>query len=132
MIGGRLRVLSYVNWPYGHGVPYDDILARAHDIDRAYNGTETDLREVVGTYNVKYVYVGGEEESNYPDCVSRFSSVDWLKPVYSQGNLLVYEVTPPQNSSLSCSQKLNCVWLGQLSECKTDFKRNLLFQDYMN
>jgi uncharacterized membrane protein len=100
MIGGRLRVSSYVNWPYGHGVPYDNVTRRAQDIDRAYNGTEADLLEVVGKYNVAYVYVGREEQSNYPGCVSRFSSMDWLKPVYSQGNLLVYEVTPPQNSSL--------------------------------
>jgi uncharacterized membrane protein len=57
MIGGRLRVSSYVNWPYGHGVPYDNVTRRAQDVDRAYNGTEADLREVVGTYNVDYVYV---------------------------------------------------------------------------
>jgi hypothetical protein len=42
MIGGRLRVASYVNWAYGHGVPYDAIQKRFADVDRAYTGTEDD------------------------------------------------------------------------------------------
>ncbi|HLN89614.1 MAG TPA: hypothetical protein VK253_06070, partial [Candidatus Binatia bacterium] len=28
MIGGRLRVSSYINWPYGHGVPLDQVFHR--------------------------------------------------------------------------------------------------------
>jgi hypothetical protein len=103
MIGGRLRVLSYVNWPYGHGIPFNDISKRAHDIDRAYNGTEADLREVVGTYNVDYVYVGGEEQRNYPGCITRLNNVSWLEPVYSQNDLRIYDVNLPQNSSLPSS-----------------------------
>jgi hypothetical protein len=101
MIGGRLRVLSYENWPYGHGVPLTEILQRAQDIDRAYNGTETDLREVVETYHVNYIYVGMDkqnwenEEYQYPGCVARFNNVTWLKIVYSQGNSLIYNVTLP-------------------------------------
>jgi hypothetical protein len=91
MIGGRLRVASYVNWPYGHGVPYDDIQKRFADVDRAYTGSEDDLRQVVETYNVTYIYVGGEELSKYPGCVARFNSIAWLEPVYD-GSLRVYKV----------------------------------------
>jgi hypothetical protein len=83
MIGGRLRVASYVNWPYGHGLALDDIYRRFVDIDLAYKGSEDDLRRVVETYNVSYIYVGGEELIHYPECVARFNGVEWLEPVYS-------------------------------------------------
>jgi hypothetical protein len=98
MIGGRLRVLSYWNWPYGHGVPLGDITRRANDIDRAFNGTVDDLREVVGTYGVDYVYVGGEELKHYPECVTKFSNIEWLKPVYA-GNLRIYQVDFSESDS---------------------------------
>ena len=91
MIGGRLRVASYVNWPYGHGVPYDDIQKRFADVDLAYTGSEDDLRQVIETYNVKYVYVGSDELSNYPGCVVRFNSIEWLEPVYDE-SFRVYKV----------------------------------------
>ncbi len=91
MIGGRLRVASYVNWAYGHGVPYDDVQKRFADVDLAYTGGEDDLRQVIETYNVAYIYVGGEELSKYPGCVARFDSVEWLEPVYD-GSLRVYKV----------------------------------------
>jgi hypothetical protein len=91
MIGGRLRVASYVNWAYGHGVPYDDIQKRFADVNRAYTGSEEDLRQVVETYNVTYIYVGEEELSHYPGCVERFNSVTWLEPVYGE-SLRIYKV----------------------------------------
>jgi hypothetical protein len=91
MIGGRLRVASYVNWAYGHGVPYDDIQKRFADVNRAYTGSEEDLRQVVETYNVTYIYVGEEELSHYPGCVERFNSITWLEPVYGE-SLRIYKV----------------------------------------
>lgn len=91
MIGGRLRVASYINWAYGHGVAFDDIQKRFDDVDRAYTGSVDDLRQVVETYNVTYIYVGGEELSKYPGCVARFNSIEWLEPVYN-GSLRVYKV----------------------------------------
>ncbi len=91
MIGGRLRVASYVNWPYGHGLELDDIYKRLYDIDLAYTGNADDLRQVVETYNVTYIYVGREELREYPGCVARFNSVEWLEPVYSE-SLRVYKV----------------------------------------
>ena len=91
MIGGRLRVASYVNWPYGHGVALDDINERFGDVDRAYTGNEDDLRQVIETYNIQYIYVGSEELSHYPGCVARFNSIEWLEPVYNE-ILQVYKI----------------------------------------
>ena len=92
MIGGRLRVSSYVYWPYGHGEPLDQVYQRQNDIDNAYNGTSTDMAAVVREYNVSYVYVGYEELSNYPNCVAHFSTAGWLTQVYTNENLLIYQV----------------------------------------
>jgi uncharacterized membrane protein len=96
MIGGRLRVASYVNWAYGHGVPLDDIYKRCADVDKAYTGSETDLKQVVETYSVAYIYVGREEQSHYPQCTSKFDNISWLKPVYN-GTLRIYQVAISQN-----------------------------------
>ena len=92
MIGGRLRVSSYVYWPYGHGIPLDEVYGRDHEIDAAYNGNQTELAAVVREYNVSYVYVGNEEISNYQNNTTRFGSVGWLTPVYIEGNLKIYQV----------------------------------------
>ena len=86
-----MRVASYVNWPYGHGLPLDDIYKRFDDIDLAYTGSEDDLRQVVETYNVNYIYVGSDELSHYPGCVARFNNVEWLEPVYTE-TFQVYKV----------------------------------------
>jgi hypothetical protein len=91
MIGGRVRVLAYLNWPYGHGIPSAEIYARLDDVDRAYNGTEEDLKQVVQKYLVSYVYVGSEELCNYPTCVQKFDSISWLSLVYDKVEL-VYRV----------------------------------------
>jgi len=91
MIGGRLRVASYVNWAYGHGVPYYDIQKRFADVDLAYTGSEDELRQVIEKYNVTYIYVGTDELSNYPRCVARFNNIEWLELVYDE-NLRIYKV----------------------------------------
>ena len=91
-IGGRLRVSSYINWPYGHGEPLGEIFTREHQIDLAYTGNATDLAAVVQEYNVSYVYVGNDELRKYPDCIARFDEVDWLVQVYSEDGLYVYHV----------------------------------------
>ena len=92
MIGGRLRVSSYVYWPYGHGVPLDQVFQRENDIDSAFNGTETQLAAIVRLYNVSYIYVGNEELGNYPACIIHFDSVSWLTTVYSEGTFRVYQI----------------------------------------
>jgi hypothetical protein len=95
-IGGRLTVSSYINWPYGQGVPLNDIYQRQSDIDRAYNGTASDLKAVILEYNVTYVYVGYDELSHYSGCTARFDNITWLTPVYTNQNLKIYQVNLAQ------------------------------------
>ena len=93
MIGGRLRVSSYVYWPYGHGEPLSEVNEREHAIDNAYNGTESQLSSLIQEYNVSYVYVGNDEIRNYGyDCVTRLNEIGWLIQVYSESGLYVYQV----------------------------------------
>lgn len=97
-IGGRITVSAYFNWPYGWGVPISDISQRQSDIDRAYTGNATDLQQVVTKYHVSYVYVGVDELSNYPNCITHFDSISWLKPIYTNQNLRIYHVDLSGNS----------------------------------
>lgn len=90
MIGGRLRVASYANWVYGHGVALDEIYTRFADVDKAYTGTKADLQQVIDKYNVTYIYVGNEELSHYPQCTAKFDNITWLKPVYN-GSVRIYK-----------------------------------------
>ena len=92
MIGGRLRVSSYINWPYGHGVPLDLVFQREHDIDLAYNGTAADLASVIREYNVSYVYVGSEETGHYFNCIAHFDAIGYLTTAYSNGDTRIYQV----------------------------------------
>jgi len=92
MIGGRLTVSSYVNWPYGWGIPLSQIDKRDSDIDTAYQGTAAQLEAVVKEYKVSYVYVGNDETYHYPGCTARFNAISWLKPVYTNQNLEIYQV----------------------------------------
>jgi hypothetical protein len=93
MIAGRVRVSSYIYWPYGHGIPLDQVWQREKEIDSAYNGTVTELASVIREYNVSYVYVGNEEIGYYTlNCISHFEAVGFLTTVYSDSNLRVYQV----------------------------------------
>jgi len=91
-IGGRLTVSSYVNWPYGQGVPLGEIYQRDAQIDSAYNGNVTVLEQVILDYHVSYVYVGIDELNHYPGCTERFDNISWLTPVYTNQNLEIYKV----------------------------------------
>jgi hypothetical protein len=79
MIGGRLRVLGYVNWAYGHGF---DFWGRDQDLERAYKGTIAETLEVAETYEVSYIYVGDEELKNAPGCLKKFEGMPQLEQVY--------------------------------------------------
>ncbi len=92
MIAGRLRVSSYVYWPYGHGEPLGEVFAREKAIDFAFNGSVSQLASVVHEYNVSYVYAGNDEQRNYLGCVAHLDGIDWLARVYAQGSLYVYQV----------------------------------------
>jgi len=97
-IGGRLTVSSYVNWPYGWGIPLSEINQRQTDIDTAYTGTVSQLQNVITKYHVSYIYVGYDELSpdHYPNCLARFDAISWLKVVYENQNLRIYQVETAQ------------------------------------
>jgi uncharacterized membrane protein len=90
MIGGRLRVLGYANWAYGHGVKVDKIWERVEDVKAAFNNPD-DMDRVLEKYGVDYVYVGIEEIYN-----SRILNVvrnsTRLQLVYKEGWIRIYEV----------------------------------------
>jgi hypothetical protein len=96
MIGGRIVVSSYINWGYGHGIPLSQLFARAHDVDQAYQGNETDLQRVVLAYNVSYIYIGNDELDHYGNGLpAKLNGISWLQNVYSIGSsriLYVYQV----------------------------------------
>ncbi len=92
LIGGRLRVTAYVNWPYGHGIPLSDISERQSEVDMAYNGTSAQLASVAQKYNVSYIYVGYEEARQYPNCTVHFNSISWLNQTYQQNSLRIYQI----------------------------------------
>lgn len=73
-------------------MPLGEIFERQAAIDGAYNGTENQLKSLVQTYNVSYIYVGSEERGNYPNCIAHFDSISWLTQVYSQDNQYIYWV----------------------------------------
>jgi uncharacterized membrane protein len=98
-IGGRLTVSSYINWPYGWGIPLNEIYQRQNDIDNAYTGTPAQLESVVKEYKVSYIYVGNNELSNYPGCVQSFDAISWLKVVYTNQNLEIFQVELPKNGT---------------------------------
>ncbi len=98
-IGGRLTVSSYINWPYGWGVPLSQIFQRQNDIDAAYTGSPAVLEQIIIKYNVSYVYVGNDELSHYPGCTARFDAINWLKIVYTNQNLIIYQVESNQTGS---------------------------------
>jgi hypothetical protein len=92
MIGGRLRVSSDINWPYGHGIPLEDIWAREEAIDNAYISNASQLESLVREYKVGYVYVGSQELSKYPNSLSHFNSISWITEVYNQEGQYIYKV----------------------------------------
>jgi hypothetical protein len=91
-IGGRITVSAYVSWPYGHGIPIEQILDRGSDIDKAYKGTTNDLKTTVIKYNVSYVYVGLEELREYSGVNSKFENITWLTNIYNMQDLNIYQV----------------------------------------
>jgi hypothetical protein len=98
-IGGRLTVSSYINWPYGWGIPLSQIYQRQNDIEMAYTGNATELQQVVTKYKVSYIYVGNDELANYPGCTARFNAISWLKLVYTNQNLSIYQVELPKTGT---------------------------------
>ncbi len=91
MIGGRLRILGYTNWPYGHGVPFDQIWERFEDIKAAYSN-RSELDRVIDRYEIDYVYYGLDERINFKNSYEVLISSDRLVPVFRMGGNVVFKV----------------------------------------
>ncbi len=91
MIGGRLRVLGYTNWAYGHGVPFDNIWERVEDIKFAFR-SEKNLSMVIDKYNVDYVYLGLDEYVASKNSSKVLMNSPRLLPVFQKGWVVIYKV----------------------------------------
>ncbi|MCX9083540.1 MAG: hypothetical protein OIN87_01940 [Candidatus Methanoperedens sp.] len=91
-IAGRLRIMGYGTWAYGHGF---NIWARGDDIKKAFQGTKEDVLEIAGKYNASFAYIGSEEMQQYPDVNIKFNKN--FKSIYSdeKGGIWIYDLKDP-------------------------------------
>ena len=94
-IGGRLRLLSYINWPYSHGFNSgeDNVFRRLEDIKQLYTAENDNM--VINTlrrYNINYLFYGPEERSKFPRAEATFKNLDCLSLIYAHGGIAIYEV----------------------------------------
>jgi uncharacterized membrane protein len=91
-IGGRLRIISYINWPYSHGfnVGSDNVFSRVKDVTNVY---ETgDVGPVRLKYNAEYVFYGGDERGQFPFAGKYFDQNKNLKLIYNQDGIEIYKI----------------------------------------
>ena len=94
-IGGRLRVLSYINWPYSHGYNSgdDNVFKRLADIEKTYRQKDVEVvKEVIKGYNADYIFYGSEERRKFPSAENFLDSLDLLKIVYNNEGIKIYEI----------------------------------------
>lgn len=89
-IGGRVRVLSYITWPYSHGFNEgeDNVFSRLDDIKNFYNNPNL---ETLRKYNVNYVYLGLEEINTNPNARGLLNKSKFLKKVYEKKDIVIYQ-----------------------------------------
>lgn len=84
---------TVLGWPGHEGQWRDASLqgTRQQDIETLYATPSWDMaREIINRYNIRYIYIGPLERSSYPVNEEKFNL--FLKPVYRQGNVTIYEV----------------------------------------
>lgn len=95
-IGGRLRVLSYINWPYSHGFNRgeDNVFARLSDIESIFEnpGDEARVLRLMRKYKAEYIYYGREEKAKYPEAGDTFSGIEFLDKVYDITSVTIYGI----------------------------------------
>jgi uncharacterized membrane protein len=95
-VAGRLRVLSYINWPHSHGynVGEDNVFTRLDDIRSVYSGN-LDLNAfqlIIDKYKVNYIYFGGTERSEFPEGLDSLDKNSLLKKIYDTEDIKIYKV----------------------------------------
>lgn len=65
--------------------------SRVQDVETLYTSPDWPItQEIIKRYNIRYVYIGNLERSTYHVSEDKFNR--FLKPVFQQGNVTVYEV----------------------------------------
>ena len=91
-IGGRLRVISYINWPYSHGfnVGNDNVFSRVRDVEFVY--ATGDVSTVEAKYKADYVFYGQEEKNQFPFAYKFFDINKNLELVYNRDEVRIYRI----------------------------------------
>ena len=65
--------------------------SRQQDIETLYTTPDWFIaQEIINRYDIRYIYIGGLERTTYPVNEDKFKQ--FLKPVFQQGNVTIYEV----------------------------------------
>jgi YYY domain-containing protein len=102
-VGGQYseyaRIATYtgmptvLGWPGHEGQWRDQTLqgSRERDIEMLYTSNDwATAQEIIDRYNIRYIVVGNLERTTYQVNEDKFNR--FLKPVFQQGNITVYEV----------------------------------------
>jgi len=94
-IGGRLRVLSYINWPYSHGyyLGEDNVFKRLEDIQNLYQNSNNKelVLEIMKKYRANYIFYGPEEKNKFPEASIHLDQNESLKKVYDSVIVQIWE-----------------------------------------
>jgi hypothetical protein len=95
-IGGRLRVLSYITWPYSHGLHSgeDNVFSRLNDIKNIMNPliAEDFRMGLLNKYKTDYIYYGNTEKNQFPGAISFLENSSKLTKVYDVENIKIYRI----------------------------------------
>jgi len=94
-IGGRLRVISYITWPYSHGynIGVDNVFSRVNDMERLYKQADNEtVAKTSKKYSARYVYLGHEEKLHFPEAESKLDSISGVKKIYNWQGISIYEI----------------------------------------
>jgi uncharacterized membrane protein len=84
---------TVLGWPGHEGQWRDTSLqgSRQQDIETLYSATDwVTTQDIINRYNIRYILVGSLERNSYRVNEEKFNN--FLKPVFQQGNITVYEV----------------------------------------
>jgi hypothetical protein len=91
-IGGRLRIISYISWPYSHGfnTGTDNVFSRVTDVTSVYK--TGDIAAVKLKYEARYIFYGQEESGQFPAAGKLFDENKNLKLIYNQDGIKIYKI----------------------------------------
>jgi len=94
-IAGRLRVISYINWPHSHGfnTGSDNVFSRVEDLRSFYTGTITnaEAEDILLKYDIDYIYLGSNEISDFPEAENRLESNKQLEKIYDEEDIKIFK-----------------------------------------